>query len=58
MSIYYDLWNILNEYFFGNAIMQGDGTVESLAITLCALIGSIFLVSLPFILVYRIIRIL
>lgn len=55
MSIYNALYNLINEYIFGNAIVAGSP--EELATTLLSLAGCIFVFSLPFVVVWKLITV-
>ena len=54
MGIYNSLYSIINEYIFAGSIVAES--VQDLACTLIALVGSISLIALPFIFVFRILR--
>ena len=54
MGIYQSLYDLINTYIFGSGIVAGS--VHELATVLLSLTGCIFLLSLPFVLVFKIIR--
>lgn len=54
MIIYDSLFNLLESYIFGTVT---SGTYEELVCIIGATIGSLFLVSLPFIVVWRMLSI-
>ena len=56
MNIYQALYDLLNEFVYGSSIVAGSH--QDLVATLIATCGVVFLVSLPFLLVYKIIRML
>lgn len=56
MNIYQSIYDLINQYVFSNAIEPSS--VQDLATTLISLGACIFMISLPFILVWRIIKIL
>lgn len=55
MSIYNNLFELVNTYIFGGLIV--DGSYEELIAIVVSSFGCIFLVALPFLLVWRIIKI-
>lgn len=55
MIIYNTLYELLETHIFGSVI---EGTYPDLVLIICATIGSLFVVSLPFLIVYNIIRII
>lgn len=56
MNIYQSLYDTLNTYVFGNSIVANS--VQDLATTLISLGGTIFLVAIPFLVVWRIIKVI
>lgn len=54
MNIYQSLYDLLNTYVFGGQIVAN--TNQELIAILMATAGTVFLVSLPFLVVWRIIR--
>lgn len=54
MGIYQALYDLINSYVFGGGIVAGS--VQELATVLISLAGCLFLVALPFILVWKIIK--
>lgn len=56
MNIFQSLYDTLNTYVFGNSIVANS--VQDLATTLISLIGTIFLVSIPFLVVWKIIKVI
>lgn len=56
MNIYQSLYDLINEYVFGMSIVAG--THQDLVATLISTAGVVFLVSLPFMLVWRVIKLI
>lgn len=56
MNIYQSLYDTLNTYVFGNSIVANS--VQDLATTLISLGGTIFLVAIPFLVVWKIIKVI
>lgn len=56
MNIYQTLYDIINQYVFNNSIVVNS--VQDLATTLISLAGTIFVIAIPFILVWRVIKML
>lgn len=56
MSIYQTLYDIINQYVFNNSIVVNS--VQDLATTLISLTATIFVIAIPFILVWRVIKML
>lgn len=56
MNIYQSLYDLLNTYVFGNSIVANS--VQDLATTLISLCGTIFLVAIPFLVVWKIIKVI
>lgn len=54
MSIYQSIYNIINQYIFNNAIITNS--IQDLAVTLVSLTACLFLIAVPFILVWRLIK--
>lgn len=51
--MYYELYNLLSEHIYGlDAVLTGD---QTLTLTVLATTGCVFLVSLPFILVWKVV---
>ena len=53
MSIYQNLFDLLHTYIYGGVALTSD---MNLICTLASTIGCLFLVSLPFVIVYRVIK--
>ena len=54
VGAYFELYKLLSEFLYGaDAVLTGD---QTLTLTLLATLGSLFLISLPFLLVWRFIR--
>lgn len=51
MNIYQNCYNLINEYLYGSSIVAGSW--EELTAVLLATIGTVFLFSIPFIIVYK-----
>lgn len=56
MNIYQSLYDLVNQYIYGNAVEAG--TYMELVCIIVATAGCLFVMALPFILVYRIIKFL
>lgn len=54
MSIYEQIYNLIQNYIYGNIVVVGS--YQELVLVLLSTIACIFLMALPFIVVYRIIR--
>lgn len=54
MSIYDNIYNLINTYIYGGNVTSGS--FMELVCILVATIACVFLISLPFIIVWRIIR--
>lgn len=52
MSIYQSLFDLIQTYIYGGATLTAD---MNLVCTLISTIGCIFLVALPFVIVYKVI---
>ena len=52
MSIYESLFDLIQTYIYGGATLTSD---MNLVCTLISTIGCVFLVSLPFVIVYKVI---
>lgn len=52
-GIYYNLFSLLHEHIYGFSELTAD---MNLTLTLLATAGSVFVVSLPFILVWQVIK--
>lgn len=54
MPIYPEIYALLQQYIYGaDAVLTGD---MELTLTFCATLGSLFVVSLPFVVCWRIIK--
>lgn len=52
--MYNELYNLLQQHIYGlDAVLTGD---QTLTLTILATTGCIFLVSLPFIIVWKVVR--
>lgn len=56
MNIYNSIYDLLNTYVFGGSITANS--VQDLAVTLVSLTACIFLVSIPFLIVWKVIKML
>lgn len=56
MSIYQNLYDIIQTYIFGGVTELGSN--QELVCMLVSTIGSIFLISIPFLVVYFVIRLI
>ena len=54
MNIYQALYDLLNQYIYGNSVVVGSH--QDLVCVLLSTFGVIFVFSLPFILVYKIFK--
>lgn len=55
MGIYYILYDLLAQHIYGaEAVLTGD---QTLVLTLCATMGALFCIGLPFYVVYRAMRV-
>lgn len=54
MNIYQSIYDLINQYIFGNSIVANS--VQDLATTLIALTACIFTFSIPFLIVWKIIK--
>lgn len=54
MNIYLDIYETINAYVFGGTL--ASGTAEHLATTLFSLFACIFLISLPFVICIKVVR--
>lgn len=53
--MYYELWNLLSVYIYGaDAILTSD---QTLTLTVLCTAGALFVVSLPFVLVWQVTKI-
>ena len=52
--MYYELYSLLQQYIFGLDVALTS--YQDMVLTVCATVGVLFLVALPFILVWRIIK--
>lgn len=53
MGIYQELFNIIHQYIYGGVELTAH---MDLICVLCATMGSIFIISIPFIVVYLVIK--
>lgn len=54
--MYYDIYNLLLQHIYGNPeILTAD---MNLVLTLCATIGSLFVISVPFMIVWKVIKVI
>lgn len=56
MNIYQSLYTLLETYVFGGNIVVGSN--PDLVATLCSVFGTVALISLPFLIVWKIIKVL
>lgn len=53
---YYELWNIISDFIYGvDAVLTSD---QQLTLTIICTLGALFIVALPFVLVWRVLRML
>ena len=51
---YYELWNLISEFVYGaDAVLTSD---QQLTLTIICTLGSLFVVAIPFVLVWRVLR--
>lgn len=55
MNLYQNLYDLINTYIYNNTIIEGSW--EELTTILLSTIGCIFLIALPFLLVWKIIKV-
>ena len=54
VGAYFELYKLLSEFLYGaDAVLTGD---QTLTLTILATIGALFVISLPFILVWQFIK--
>lgn len=51
MNIYENCYNLINQYIYGNSIVEGSW--EELTAVMLSTIGVLFVFSIPFIIVYK-----
>ena len=52
---YYELYNLLSGYLYGpDAVLTGD---QTLTLTLISTIGALFVIAVPFLVVWRFIKV-
>lgn len=52
---YYELYELLGDYLYGvDAVLTGD---QTLTLTLVSTFGALFVIALPFVLVWRFIKV-
>lgn len=56
MSIYQSLYDLINTYIFGSSIVAGS--FQELVAILFSTFGCVFLVALPFMVVWRLIKLI
>lgn len=56
MNIYQTIYDLLNQYVFANGLVVGS--VQELAVVLASLVGTLFLVALPFLIVWKVLKLL
>mgnify|MGYP003302962537 FL=1 len=54
-NIYLDLYDIVHQYLFGGSTLASK---QYLVCTLVATLGSVFIIALPFAIVWRVIKII
>lgn len=51
---YFELWNLISDFVYGaDAVLTSD---QQLTLTIICTLGALFIVALPFVLVWRILR--
>lgn len=56
MNIYNNLYSLIEQYVFGNAIVTGSN--QELIATLVATFGTLFVIAIPFALVWKVIKLI
>lgn len=56
MNIYNNLYTLIEQYVFGNAIAVGSN--QELIATLVATFGTLFVIAIPFALVWKVIKLI
>lgn len=56
MNYYLDIYETINAYIFGGTL--ASGTAEHLAVSLFSLCACLFAVALPFIIIWRVMRLI
>lgn len=56
MNIYNNLYTLIEQYVFGNAIVTGSN--QELIATLVATFGTLFVIAIPFALVWKVIKLI
>lgn len=56
MSVYQNIFNLIVNYIYGGAVTSGG--YEELTAIICSTIACIFIFALPFIIVFRIIKVI
>lgn len=52
--MYYELWNMISDFVYGaDAVLTSD---QTLTLTIICTIGALFVVSIPFVVVWRVIK--
>ena len=54
-NVYQTFYDLLNQYIFGNTV--ATGTYQDLICVICSTVACLVVVALPFIVVWRIIRV-
>lgn len=54
MNIYQSLFDLVNQYIFNNSVVIGSH--QELVCTVVATAGAVFLIALPFAIVWKVIR--
>ena len=53
---YYELWNMISDFVYGaDAVLTSD---QQLTLTIICTLGALFVVALPFVLVWRALRLI
>lgn len=56
MNVYQTLYDLVNQYIFNNTVVVN--TYQELVCVLVATCGALFVMALPFMLVYKVVRML
>lgn len=56
MNVYQTLYDLVNQYIFNNEVVIGSN--QELVCVLVATCGSLFVISLPFLIVWKVIKML
>lgn len=58
INLFQTCYDLLNTYIFGGIVVAGNGSYQDLVLIILATLGVLFCVSIPFIVVYKFIKVL